>query len=125
MVVYYVHMTHDSFNEDSVSITRSNRSRANKDRAVLIDFMVLCRNKHDAIRCIDFHLSQFFRKNPDFIHWSQAYDINDWSVTLQRVKVDSRNINFRYIMMDGMREPLMVGDIVRDNVLRLSRIFNC
>lgn len=123
MVVYYVHMVHDSFNDSPCTVTKSNRSRANIDCAVNIDFMVLCRNKHDALRCIDFHLCDFFRKNPDFPHWSTAYDINDWSVTLQRVKVDSRNISFRYIMMDGMREPLKVGDIVRDNIGRLHNIF--
>lgn len=123
MVVYYVHMEHDSYDESAVSVTKSGRSRCNKDNARFIDFSVLCRTKHDALRCIDFHLSEFFKRNPDFIHYSQCYDVNDWSVTLKRAKVDSRDINFRYILMDGMREPLKVGDIVRDNVLRLHNIF--
>lgn len=123
MVIYHVILTHDAFSESSTSVSKSSRSRVNKDRSHTIPFSVLCRNRVDALRCIEFHLSRFFRKNNDFIHYSDEYDINDWSVTLSRVKVDSRNINFTYIMMDGMSEPLMVGDMVHDNLLRLGQIF--
>ena len=120
LVLYSVLCVHDSFNESSDSFTHSSKSRAKSDSLETFGFTVLCRSKSDALRAWQYHfqkaLSRSRARHSD-------YDINDYSVTLKRCKIDSRGFNPNYFIADGMREPMLLGDVVRDNVNRLHVIF--
>ena len=82
----------------------------------IIGFNVLCRNSHDAIKCLNYHF-RFVYKNPN------GLTIEDGIITLSRIKVDSRNFTANYLLMDGIKEPLSLSDLKNDNLLRLNKIF--
>lgn len=88
------------------------RAKLNEDYTT---FSVLCRNSKDAIRCLDFHFNQVFKQPLKFT-------IEDGEITLRRQIVDSRNFSFHYLLMDKMREPLIMSDL-SINSLRSQKIF--
>lgn len=120
LVLYSVTCKHDSLYESNDSFTHSSKSRAKSDKLDLFGFTVLCRSKADALRAWQFHFNRALTKSRAKF---SDYDINDYSVTLQRCKIDSRGFNPNYFIADGMREPLLLGDLVRDNVNRIHVIF--
>ena len=78
-------------------------------------FTVLCRNSHDALNCLDYHFHHHYKS-------SNVFDIEDGEVKLSRCKIDSRNFNANYLMMDGIKEPIELSDL-KSSLLRLSRFF--
>ena len=80
----------------------------------LTGFSVLCRNRTDAISCLDYHFEQMYPNGP--------FTIDDGEVILKRQVVDSRNFSFNYLLMDGMREPLIMSDL-KSNFFRAHKIF--
>lgn len=80
-------------------------------------FSVICRNSKDAYRCLDYHFN--------FVHRNilkRSITLDDGVIKMTRRKVDSRNFNALYLMLEGMREPVYLPDPA-SNVLRSHRIF--
>lgn len=103
-----------------MTFTHSSKSRAKSDHLDTFGFSVLCRSKSDALRAWQFHFAKALQNTRSK---RTDYDINDYSVTLKRCKIDSRGFTPNYFIADGMREPLLLGDLVRDNAARLHKIF--
>lgn len=80
-------------------------------------FSVLCRNSHDALKCLDYH----FRKRYGF---HSKITLDDGSVTLKRSTIDSRGFVATYLLMDDMREPFELSNM-KSNCLRINDIFGC
>lgn len=78
-------------------------------------FSVICRNSKDAIACLEYHFRSSDYKRTRF-------SLDDGTITLQRMTVDSRNFTATYMMMDGIAEPLFLSDLKR-NGLRAHLIF--
>lgn len=78
-------------------------------------FSVICRNSSDAVKCLNYHFNFVFRP-------SSGITIDDGSITLKRSIVDSRGFTAKYMMMDGLREPLELSDL-KSNFVRLNKIF--
>lgn len=78
---------------------------------------VICRNSHDALRCLDFHFRYEFSKVN-----KHDYTFDDGTTFLSRMKIDSRNFNAMYLLLDGMKEPMYLTD-PGSNVLRAKKIF--
>lgn len=95
----------------------SGRGRVKKVDNRHTGFLVLCRNKIDAIRCLSWHFYNVYKKKID-----NNWELDDVEVTLVRSKVDSRNFYFNYLLMDKMKAPLLMDD-VSSNLLRINEIF--
>lgn len=80
-------------------------------------FTVLCRSSVDAARCFHWHFYNVYKKS----HIND-FEASDCEVIYRRSKVDSRNFDFNYLLMDKMKSPLVMTDVSR-NVLRLNEIF--
>lgn len=81
----------------------------------ILGFSVICRNAKDAICCLEFHFNNSFSNVNNLT-------IDDGEVILKRSKIDSRNFNANYLMMDGIGEPIVL-DNLKSNCLRVSKIF--
>lgn len=79
--------------------------------SLVTGFTVLCRNSHDALACLDYHFKHYYDS-------SDIFDIEDGEVKLSRCKVDSRNFNANYLLMDGIKEPVELSD-VKSSIIRL------
>ena len=86
-----------------------------KSRDKVLGFSVICRNSKDALSCLDYH----FRQSIDY---SSGITIDDGEIVLKRSIVDSRNFNANYLLMDGMREPIILSDL-KSNYCRWNQIF--
>ena len=78
-------------------------------------FTVLCRSSQDALKCLEYH----FRNH--FIN-SDSFSLDDGDITLSRSKIDSRNFNATYMMMDDIQEPIELSDL-KSSLLRLSKYY--
>lgn len=92
-----------------------------KGRATNNDFScgctVICRNSHDALRCLDYHFRyEFYKVN------KHGFDFDDGVTHLSRMKVDSRNFTAMYLLLDGMKEPFYLTD-PGSNLFRAHKIF--
>ena len=81
----------------------------------ILGFSVICRNAKDAISCLDYHFNHSF-KNPN------GLTVDDGEVVLKRSKIDSRNFQANYMLMDGIREPILL-DNLKSNCVRSHLIF--
>ena len=81
-------------------LAKGNGRIAHKD----FDFFVsvLCRNMKDAIQCFEYVFSKDYQGK---------LSICDGETTVTRKKIDSRNIEFQYIFMDGIKQPLKATDL--------------
>lgn len=78
-------------------------------------YSVICRTSKDAVACLDFHFREVFPAGSKF-------SSDDGVVTLKREIVDSRNFNATYLMMDGIKEPIVLRDL-KSNSRRLCKIW--
>lgn len=108
MVVYFVSWEVD---KDLIKGT----GKVPKDSYITF-FSVLCRNSRDAVKCLEYHFANEFLNPKD-------YSLEDGTTTLKRRKIDSRGFDCKYLLMDGMKEPLILSDVLRANVLRINKIF--
>lgn len=108
MVIYTVVWTHSS--------PLSKGKGRVKDSENFFAFSVICRNRKDAVACLDYHFNNVFKHRDNVC-------IDDGEVTLRRALIDSRGFNANYLMMDGISEPLVLSDL-KLNYKRLSSIFN-
>ena len=97
----------------SSELTKGKGRVKNNDKTVC--FTVICRNSSDAMRCLDYHFKHVY-SNPNNL------TVDDGTVTLMRCTIDSRGFNANYMLMDGLREPLILSDL-KSNILRLDKIF--
>lgn len=81
----------------------------------LICLQVICRNAKDALCCLDYHFFHSFNNKHDLT-------VDDGEVILKRSKIDSRNFNANYMMMDGISEPILLHDL-KSNCNRAGKIF--
>lgn len=107
MLIYTVQWSHSS--------ALSKGKGRTKDSENLFAFSVLCRNRKDAISCLDYHFNNVFKHRDNVC-------IDDGEISLRRSIVDSRGFTANYLMMDGIREPLVLSDL-KSNYKRLSSIF--
>ena len=107
MVIYTVLWSHDS-------VLAKGKGRT-KDSENLCAFSVICRNRKDAVACLDYHFNHVFR------HRSNV-SIDDGEVILRRATIDSRGFTANYLMMDGIREPISLSDL-KSNINRINSIF--
>lgn len=78
-------------------------------------FSVLCRSSKDAIQCFQWLFENDY-KSP------HGFDVSDGVLTLQRLKLDSRNFSFRWLFMDGIKRPICMSDL-QDSLTRYSMTF--
>ena len=80
-------------------------------------FMIscLCRSISDAVRCAEW----YFGKK---LGYRGSLRITDGSLKCRRSKIDSRNFDACYLMLDGMKEPFDCID-AKSNYLRLNKMF--
>lgn len=83
-----------------------------------ICFNVVCRNNHDALRCLDYHFRFVFSKDN-----KHGLTLDDGSIELKRSVIDSRGFDARYLMLDGMKEPFNLID-VKSNYVRYNTLYN-
>lgn len=110
MVIYFVSWEIDK------SLSKGKGKTASKEES--IKFSVLCRNIADASRCLAWYFEHEF--SPQNKH---ELTLEDGVIRMYRMTVDSRNFTCRYLMMDGIKEPLIMSDIFNCNVSRLNKIF--
>lgn len=67
-------------------------------------FSVLCRTSHDASSCLEY----LFAAN-----YNGKFALCDGSISIRRKKIDSRNFDVQYLLMDGMNKPLYLSDCKR------------
>lgn len=110
MVVYSVRWTLD--HELSKGKGRKNYKEAS------YYFSVLCRSSKDAVACLEYLFVHDFCDK-----YSSNLTIEDGSVSLTRVKVDSRNFNPTYLYCDGIRQPISLSNVKSslDKLLLLYR----
>lgn len=89
-----------------------------KAKEFIYGFTVICRSSADAVRCL-----QWYHESVFFDQCNRKYTINDGIISLARTKIDSRGFTANYLLMDGMKEPLILSDVLRSNILRLNKIF--
>lgn len=110
MVIYLVHWELDK------SLSKGKGKTCCKEQS--ITFSVLCRNIADASRCLAWYFeNEFICQN------KHELTLEDGVIRMNRMTVDSRNFTCRYLMMDGIREPLIMSDLFNSNITRLNRIF--
>lgn len=107
MLVYTVLWSHSS-------VLAKGKGRS-KDSESLCAFSVICRNRKDAVACLDYHFNNVFKHRDNI-------SIDDGEIILRRAIVDSRGFNANYLMMDGIREPILLSDL-KSNFSRVSSIF--
>lgn len=106
MVVYTVMWSADR------ELTKG-KGRVKNDNS-LFCISVLCRNSHDALTAFNY---LFYQKH------GENLSAADGQITLRRSVLDSRGFNAMYILMDGMREPLSLGDF-KDSLTRYAMRFH-
>lgn len=109
MVIYNVEWRFDP------TTSRPNTKGRIPNKYTFLNFSVLARNLHDAMSCLYYvHLHE--------IPYEFGLSVEDGKVSITRSKVDSRNFNVNYLLMDGMRQPLYMNDL-KSNFNRLNSIF--
>lgn len=91
----------------------SNGSGKIKER--YFSFSVLCRTSADALATLRYYFDHEYKN-----HNNVCFD--DGVIEMMRAKIDSRGFNATYLMMDGIREPLLLSNL-KSNLLRLDKIF--
>lgn len=81
------------------ALTKGKGRITNKDW--FFGFTVLCRNSKDASACLEYLFE---------LNYKGKFSLCDGVVTLTRQKIDSRNFDVQYLLMDGMKKPLYLSD---------------
>lgn len=89
MLVYSVHWVADS------ELTKGKGRITLKDHDFY--FTVLCRCSRDATACLEFLFP---------LKYQGKFSLCDGVVTIKRYKLDNRNFEIQYMLMDGMKKPL-------------------
>lgn len=92
------------------------KGRIKKSDDYHIRFSVLCRTSSDALRCLAWHFRHHYVNSIDLT-------LDDGVIQLKRQIVDSRSFSAKYLMMDGIKEPIILSDVLNDNILRVNHIF--
>lgn len=79
-------------------------------------FSVLCRSNKDAIRCLHYHFAKTYPSD------AFKFSLDDGEVTLKRSIVDSRHFDFRYLMLEEMKEPIDMFNVSK-SLLRLTKLY--
>lgn len=75
-----------------------------KPKSTIEIISVICRNSKDALAAFAWHFERQYNSN-------SGVSLDDGSITLQRSVVDSRNFTAKYLFMDGIKNPLALGDL--------------
>ena len=78
----------------------------------LVGCTVLCRNSKDAISCFEWYFANEF-DNP------HGFDITDGTISLTKMKLDSRKFEVQYLQMDDIKKPLNLRNL-KDSLSRLT-----
>ena len=77
-------------------------------------FSVLCRKSSDALTCLECIF--------DSKYLNSGVHLSDGVTTMRRVKLDSRNFNVDYLMMDGIKNPICLHDVKRSLTSLMPKI---
>ena len=78
----------------------------------LIGCTVLCRDSKDAISCFEWYFANVYKN-------TRGYDITDGTISLTKIKLDSRKFDIQYLQMDGIKKPLCLHN-VKDSLAQLT-----
>lgn len=108
MILYSIHWERDP------DFPRKDLTKDQKDSNHFI-ISCLCRSISDAVRCAEWYFGKRYG-------YSGQLRITDGILRCTRCKIDSRNFNVQYLLLDGMREPFDCVD-AKSNFSRIHKMF--